>query len=156
MNLAKYTLISIIYVVAVQGVHGILQHLIMEIASGPNYLALQIFKYVAFIVPIVVIVVKALKINNLYNVRRFTLRAIKKHIIGLVAIALALFFIASNCYVSHNMINIFLSQIDTQNEMILAIGYNIFDDPTTGIFAFLLSVLGMAQMYNKPLTGNER
>lgn len=156
MSLIKNIVNSLLYVIAVQVAFGFLQETLLEQATGTGYWALQILKYLILIIPIIVIVARALKINNLYNVCRLSVRSFKKNLVYLIVVGAAFFLIAINCYVGLNMINIFLTQYNTENPLILAIGYNVFDDPTTGIFAFILVALGIAKMYNKPLTGSER
>ena len=156
MTLLKYAGISVGYVCIIQLIHGILLKAKGGLMGGPEADILALITLVAFIVPIIVIVVKALKINNLYNVRRFALRGIKKNAFAIVAFLAVLFFIGSNCYVGYNGVNIFLTQINTTNTILLAFCYNIFDDATSYVFVFILGVLGLLTTYNLPLTGNER
>lgn len=156
MKLFKYGGISILYVCLIQLIHGVLQGLQGGSMDSALNVWLSVLVAVAFIVPIIVIAVRALKINNLYNVRRFALRGLKKNGVALLIFIILLFFIGSHCYVGYNVVNIFLSQINTTNVTALAFCYNIFDDSMSYIFAFLLSVVGLAASYNLPLTGNER
>ena len=156
MKLIKYGGISIAYVCLIQLLHGILLQSMGGLMGGPVVGVLAFVRFIAFLIPIVVILVRALKINNLYNVRRFALRGIKKNALAIVIFAVVLFLIGSHCYVGYNAINIFLSQINTTNLTVLACCYNIFDDGVSYVFAFLLGVLGLAASYNLPLTGNER
>lgn len=156
MNITKYAFVSVVYVVIVQCINGFLEGSVAAFSTDGGYAFLQFLKYVAFIVPMIVIAVKALKINNLYNVRRFALRAWKKYFVAVIIFICILSLIVINCDAGDNWIRIFEMQYDITDPVALLIAHNIFDDISSEIFVVLLTMARISQIYNKPLTGNER
>ena len=126
----KYGCVSVVYAVMVNVLNSKLKEMLGVSAEGgsPMGYLVTVITALCFVIPIICFAVNALKINNLYNVRRFFARAIGNNAISVVIFAGILIYEG------------FLNPV--------WIGYMIG--------AFVISIMWLGREYNLPLKGNER
>ena len=124
----KYGCVSCVYAVMVHMLNGKLGEMLEAVDGSFESGVVDVVTVLAFVIPVICFAGNALKINNLYNVRRFFLRAWKKHALSIGAFAGILIYEAV--------------------KMPMFSGYMVG--------AFVISLMWLGREYNLPLTGNER